>query len=287
MEIDLDTFLTLVYCLIDDLYRARFGPSKPRRGGHQPEMADSEVLTLMVLAQWQEASSERAFGAYVRRHWRGYFPRLLSQSAFNRRVRDLALVLDALGPVLATALSEQLVPAASYEVMDGAPVPLMRRCRGERHRLFADEAGVGRGGSDRDWYYGLRLVSLVNNQGLITGFALGPAPTDERWVADALLRWRQDPAAPPPSLEDLTPVLGESHVRGGRRGPTGPLASRWSAGSPSGLPILADRGFAGAFWRAHWQEQYQARVLTEQVYAVVADPASELASAPGCTDIVS
>jgi hypothetical protein len=84
---------------------------------------------------------------------RGYFPRLLSQSAFNRRMRDLGEVLGQLGPALAQHVEQTLGPAA-YEVLDGVPVPLMRRCRSERHRLFGDEAGLGCGGSDREWYYG-------------------------------------------------------------------------------------------------------------------------------------
>ena len=41
------------------------------------------------------------------------------------------------------------VPA--YEVLDGVPVPLMRRWRGERQRCFAHEAAIDCGGSDRDW----------------------------------------------------------------------------------------------------------------------------------------
>lgn len=61
MEIDLDTFLVTVYCYVDDWYREQVAPQKPARPGHQPDLSDSEVLTLAVLAQWQEHTSERAF----------------------------------------------------------------------------------------------------------------------------------------------------------------------------------------------------------------------------------
>src|SRR5947209_10037470 len=177
MEIDLDTFLVTVYCAVDDLYREQFAAQKPRRPGEKPIFSDSEVLTVAIVAQWQEHSSERAFVRYVRSHWRAYFPQMLSQSAFNRRVRDLSCVLQALGPLLGHAIAQRLPAGPVYEVMDGVPVPLMRRCRGERHRLFGDEAGVGRGGTDREWYYGMRLMLTVSNQGIITGCVLGPAPT--------------------------------------------------------------------------------------------------------------
>src|SRR3712207_6061885 len=197
MEIDLNTFLTTVYDITDLLYQREYAPHKPRRPGKKPELSDSEVLTLALLAQWQSDCSERAFGRYAAKHWQAYFPRLLSQSQFNRRVRDLCGVLCRLGPAIAREVTRTLgVPA--YEVLDGVPVPLMRRCRGEQHRCFAHEAAIGCGGSDRDWYYyGVKLLTAVNAHGLITGFVVGPSSTEERWLAEALLRWRAYLPQPP------------------------------------------------------------------------------------------
>ena len=112
MELDLDTFLVTVYCTVDDLYREPFEPAKPARPGHKPAWSDSEVLTLMLLAQWHPRRSERAFGRYAVHHWRGYFPRLLSQSAFNWRARDLSGVLSQLGPALAAQVEQAVGPSA-------------------------------------------------------------------------------------------------------------------------------------------------------------------------------
>ena len=53
MEIDLDTFLTTVYDITDTLYQRDYAPHKPARPGKKPELSDSEVLTLALLAQWQ------------------------------------------------------------------------------------------------------------------------------------------------------------------------------------------------------------------------------------------
>ena len=94
MTLSLDTFLTALYTIVDDLYQGHFAPHKPRRPGQRPQLSDSEVLTLALCAQWH-GTSERAFFRYAAEHWRGYFPRLLSQSAGNRRCRDLAGVLTA------------------------------------------------------------------------------------------------------------------------------------------------------------------------------------------------
>lgn len=266
MAIDLDTFLTTVYCIVSDMYQQRFAAHKPKRRGKRVELSDEEVLTLVILAQWQVNRSERDFVRYVASHWQSYFPRLLSQSQLNRRMRDVAGVLSALGPALAVALSEEW-GGLVYEVVDGVPVPLMRRCRGDRHRCFANEAAVGVGGSDRDYYYGVKLLAAVNNLGLISGFVFGPANTEERWLAEALLRWRAFPDAPPPRLADLEKVLPKWRPsRGNRRGPTGPIAAATAAGEATAPLYLADLGFAGQYWQPHWRLDYHAAILTQDAF---------------------
>jgi hypothetical protein len=263
MLLDADTFLVTVYVLVDDLYRTEFGPQKPSRPGPAPAMSDSEVLTLALLGQWRQDQSERAFVAWVRRHWQAYFPRMLSQSAFNRRVRDLHGVLLALGPRLHAALAWWLQEDPLFEVLDAVPVSLMRRCRGERHRVFApDEAAVGRGGSDRAWYYGVSLLDAVSPAGTITGFVVGPANTEGRWLAESLLRWRDNPTAPPPTAEELEYCLGRCTDPKGRRGPTGRLGARGAAGYPGAAVYLGDGGFAGKYWRPHWRADYGVELLT-------------------------
>jgi hypothetical protein len=252
---DHDTFLTAVYTVVDDLYHAHFAARKPRRRGHQPEVSDSEILTLQLLAHWY-GRSEAALLRYAQRHWRAYFPRLLSQSAFNRRSRDLAGLLTQLVAVLA-ALDAPADPA--YVALDSVPVPLARRCRGDQHKLFADEASIGLGGSDKEWYYGCRLLLSVSNTARIQGFTLGPANTDDRWLAEAQLCWQRDPAGQPWEPADFPPSHKE---RGGRQGPTGPVWPRDGAGQPLGVPVLADNGFRGRVWSGHWQQDYGACVIT-------------------------
>jgi hypothetical protein len=273
MEPDLDTFLTVVYCVCDEVYQREIAPKLGPRPGARPKLSDGEVLTLAILGQWHGHRCERCFLGYVRRHWHGYFPRLTSQSAFNRRARHLWAALCLLGPAIAREVSRYLGRGPAYQVWDGVPVPLLRRCRGRRHRLFGDEADVGRGGSDREPYYGMHLLALANDQGVIDGFVVGPAATSEYWLAEALLRWQHDPTAPSPTPEEVAPILGSTHLKGGQRvGPTGPLGPRLAAGTPRTGPILADLGFDGRRWRAHWRATYGTPVLTKADYAVLADP---------------
>jgi hypothetical protein len=267
-HLDPAALLTALYCTVDDLYRDQFAERKPVRPGRRPKLSDSEVLTLVLLAQWRQDRSERAFLAYAMAHLRPYFPRLLHQSAFNRRARDLMGVLCALGPAIRQrAIAVLGMPQPAYEVLDGVPVPLMRRCRGVQHRLFRDEAAIGRGGSDKEWYYGVKLLGAVDAHGFISGFVAGPANTEERWLAEALFRWRQDPHMPIPSSAELVSVLGPTHRAGGQRqGPTGPLGPRPGVGEPSQLAAIADLNYAGAAWSRHWRDDYGVTVLTEAEY---------------------
>ncbi|SRR6266566_6401899 len=270
MELDVDTFLVTVYCVVDDLYRAELAPLLAGRPGARGKLSDSEVLALAALAQWEAHRCERCFLAYARAHWLAYFPGLTSQSAFNRRARNLWAALCRLGPAIARAVDRLLGGPPAYEVWDGLPVPLMRRCRGGRHRTFAAEAGFGRGGSDREMYYGMHMLAAAGAGGAISGFVVGPADTSEYWLAEALLRWRRDPAAPPPTAAELAPALGPCHRAGGERlGPTGPLGPRWGAGRPAEGPYLSDLGCAGRHWRDHWRAAYGATVLTKADYAAI------------------
>lgn len=257
MALDLDTFLLTVYVIIDELYQEHAAPHKPPRPGPKPTLADSEVLTLVVCRHWL-GYSERAMGRFAAAHWHAAFPQLLSQSAFNRRACDLAGVLVHLTPVLAAQLEAAL---CAYQVLDGLPLPLARRCRGQYHRLFADEASIGRGGSDRDWYFGCQLWLAVTACGVITGFVLAPANCEGRWVADAFLCWRHDRLAEPWDADSMPP---DKRWYKTYRGPTGPIWPRDGVGVASVAPYLADDGLAGKAWEPHWQADYDATVLTKR-----------------------
>lgn len=256
---DLDTFLTALYTIVDDLYRQHIAPQLPPRPGRKPGLTGSEALTLAICAQWR-GTSEREFLRYVSQNWRPWFPKLPSQSALNRRVRKLAGVLTLLSEAAARELQAY---AAPYQVMDTVPVPLMRRCRGQKRKLFGVEADIGRGGSDRDWYYGCKLMLAAAPDGVITGFLLSPASTEDHWAAEAFLCWRADPLDTPVTPEEMPRRRnGKKHV-----GPNGPQWPRYGPGEGSGAPYLGDNGFRGRDWQPRWKEDYGAEVLTPGNYA--------------------
>ena len=98
MSMDLDPFLVALSTIVDDLSQQHAAPAQPLRSGPRPTVADSADAGAV---RPMGGKSERAFLRYVRAHWQSCFPRVLSQSAYNRRGRDLTGVLVALVPLVA------------------------------------------------------------------------------------------------------------------------------------------------------------------------------------------
>ena len=180
---DLDSFLVSSYVTVDDWWRASHA-STPPRPGRPALLADSEVLTLAILAQWPRFRSERDFWRFASSHLRPYFPKLCSQSQFNRRVRALEPELRALQRSLAEELSE---PSAVYRVLDTTLIPAIVRVRASRKGLFCGQATFGRSASKTEWIYGFKVALVVDPEGVVTVFGLAAASSDERPIGDALV----------------------------------------------------------------------------------------------------
>jgi len=180
---DLDSFLVSLYVFVDDWWRTSHS-STPSRPGRPALLADSEVLTLAILAQWPRFRSERDFWRFASSHLRCYFPNLCSQSQLNRRIRALEPELRALHRALAGKLSD---PATVYRVMDTTLIPAIARVRASRKRLFCGQATFGRSASKTEWVYGFKVALVVDPNGVVTAFFLAQASSDERPIGDALV----------------------------------------------------------------------------------------------------
>lgn len=179
---DLDSFLVSLYVLVEDWWKANHPSTSTPRPGRRARLADSEVLTLAILAHWPHFRGERDSWRFADSHLRGYFPKLCPQGQFNRRVRALEPELRALGRSFAGELSE---PSAVYRVLDTTLVPAV--VRASRKGLFAGQASFGRSASKTEWVYGFKVALIVDPDGVITAFGLAPAASDERPTGEALI----------------------------------------------------------------------------------------------------
>jgi hypothetical protein len=251
MDLDLETFFTALYVIVDDLYQDQVQPQMPASGGPPAAMSDSEVLCLGLAAQWRSGvpwKTERGVLRYVRKHLQCLFPTLLSQSAFNRRLRRLwgAFLL------IQDAVATQLVRAEELDVMDGFPIPIARGARSFRPGWLAGIARVGKGGNDR-YFYGVRMMMVISQSGVATGWALAAGNVQERWVAELLFSTR---AGRPQVQGPLAPATHQPLVTPPREW----MAPVPRSGAASNKPIMTDSGFRGDAWLVHWAEAYGVHV---------------------------
>jgi hypothetical protein len=166
MVVDVDTFLTTLYVMVDDFCKASLPPE--HRPGLQAALSRSEVVTLALCGQWQDFGSERGFYRYAQRHLRAAFPSLPTREQFNRQMRQQHETLVAFVQHLVQRLAAQRY---AYEALDSSGVPT----RDAKRRGAGWVPGLADiGWSHRlGWYEGFHLLMAVNPVGVITGFAFG------------------------------------------------------------------------------------------------------------------
>lgn len=254
---DLEAFLTILYVLVDDWYNAYGVGQKKPSAGAKPRMSDSEVLTLALAGQWRVGvpwQSERGLVRYMQAHGRGMFPTMLQRSGFNQRVRYLWGAFIVLQQAVADLLDD---PAALYECVDSLPLPAFSVGQAQRdksHWLWQSSLGRGAHG---EWFWGDHLLACVSRSQAITGWLVGTAAINDRWLLEAFLSARageprlQEPARRPKDAKAAYTLP-----------PVGFMGAFQAVGkSKTGL-YLADKGFNGLRWASHWQTHYQASVMT-------------------------
>lgn len=191
-NLDSDAFLVQMYVLLDDFCQAP-GPAGGAelvaqcRGKRGPATAlsASELLCLSLLGQHRRWPSERGFYRWLEQAGRGYFPNLPDRSQFLRQQRRYYPLLTACQQHLAALAGAAQAP---YQALDATGLPvraLSRRGTG----WLAGQAAVGHN-SRFGSFNGFQLLVAVTPLGVLTGFALAPANTNERPLADDFLRAR-------------------------------------------------------------------------------------------------
>lgn len=222
--LDLDTFVTPLYVLVDDTVKLAPPPPKP---GPLANLSQSEVLTLALLAQWKRFPSERSFARFAEQHLRAAFPLLPDRTQLNRLIRGAHDALVAFGQALVVLLGSA---KQAYELLDGMGVAVRNNRRKGRGWL---DGIAATGWSNRlGWYDGFHLLSAVDPRGVLTGYAIAPANTKDQ-----------------PYAEDFLAARARQHPR------------LHMVGRPASGPYLADTGYEGRERHQRWASEYGAIVL--------------------------
>ena len=222
--VDVDTFLTTLYVMVDDFCQTQ--PLK-KRPGPEASLCQSEVITLTIFARWSRFASERDFYRYAEAHLRGAFPTLPDRSQFNRLVRSYARAIEEIAVKLGEMLEGEARP---YQALDSSAMPV-RDAKRRGHGWLAGEADIGWSNSI-GWYEGFSLLAAIEPSGAITGFCFGSASTADQPLAETFFAVR---ATPHPRLI--------------------------SVGSAFSGTYVTDKGFEGAENHQRWLECYGAEVV--------------------------
>jgi IS5 family transposase len=182
--IDKNTILTTIFTIVDDALKVpKLQAHLHRFSGPQPDMSDSEVITV---ALYEELIGEPREDHFYRLHADGlrpYFPKLLERSRYNRRKRDLWKIILAIRVGL-------LITRKAYEeeigIVDSAPVPVVAYKLDKRATDFTS-AGYGRCSSKAMKYFGYKLHTIVTLCGNILDFMLSPASPHDSQALEELV----------------------------------------------------------------------------------------------------
>lgn len=225
--VDIETFLTTLYVMVDEFCKAKW-PQQASHPGPSASLSRSEVVTLAVFGQWGRFESERAFYRYAERHLRPAFPQVPTREQFNRLLREEREVIVSFGLSLVALMRAQ---HCLYELLDSSGVPT-RDAKRRGAGWLPGQADIG--WSNRlGWYEGFHLLCAITPQGVITGFGFGSASSHDQRLAETFFTARAQP----------TPALS-------------------SAGSKAEGVYVADKGFAGDGPHTQWREVYGAELIS-------------------------
>lgn len=195
-----ENILIALFVITDDICRLLYDDnSRPRARGPQPDMADSEVITLAIFTDTFFQGNEELALTHINNYHRDLFPDLLERSRFNRRRRNLTMEIEAVRRCITIDLGVEEDP---YRLTDSLPIELCEYVRGTRCRSIPAEEP-----EDRDKWFGVipskrkkkfvgpRLHFTTTLAGIVDSWLLAPGALHDLTPTPELLRTYQDKLA--------------------------------------------------------------------------------------------
>ena len=188
MIADFDDFCTWMYVVVDDIWQQM--ALLFQRPGPAPTCGDSELITMALVGECRGWDVETDLLSYWQ-EYRHLFPRIPSQSRFNRRRRGLMHAFNLIRRVVLGWLD---VAQDQQCVIDSLPVPVVQfyLVPSSSGDWRAYEATFGKVPSKKQTIFGYKLHLLITLGGVILDFALAPANAPDLEVGYELLSVHRD-----------------------------------------------------------------------------------------------
>ena len=224
-----EDIFTVWFVLTDDAYSAlhtHFGEWRTR--GPRPVFADSEVITVALIADTFFGGREDKTLTFIRQYHLDMFPLLPSPSRFNSRRRTLNLVTEQIRRVLVKEwglLQDEEGQETCERVIDSAPIPACTYTRAKLNRTIEQT------GAPRDLYFGVS----ASKKSKVFGFRLHMSTS----LGQVVDRWFLAPAS-----------MHDSHGLGGL----------YEGEKVANMLILGDAAFNNPGWLACMRHKYGSSV---------------------------
>jgi hypothetical protein len=190
---DLDTLLVALYVELTDRIIPSLRPHRRVGPGRPAAVTDAELVCLAVAQVLLRYHDEHHWLRAAPSRVGHLFPRLLSQPAYNRRLRGAAWLLEA---ALRWLADHTPATAELLRLLDTTPVVCGRSRATAGRSGLAGWAGYGHDTSHHCFYWGARLLLVCTPEGTVTGFGLAnPKLLGERQAVVGMLQ--QAPANRP------------------------------------------------------------------------------------------
>jgi hypothetical protein len=166
MTASLETLVVAAYVFADEQTIPRPGP--------KGETTDAELVALAVAQAAMGVPSDRQFLGLVGKVLPGWFPRLPSQSQYNRRLRRLTATLASVQLQVA-----ELIASSGLLIADGTLIAVANYPGCGSRSEFAGSAAYGYCPSKSQYLWGMRLVLVTDPKGLPLGYTLVAANEKE------------------------------------------------------------------------------------------------------------
>jgi hypothetical protein len=141
----------------------------PSRAGRPPLVTDAELLCMAVAHVLLRFNDEHHWLRAAPARVGHLFPRLLSQSEYNQRLKNAAPLLEQAPRWLAARTPGSAEP---LRLMDATPIGCGQSTTTARRSDLFGWAGYGYESAHSRWYWGSKLLLLTTADGTVTGFSL-------------------------------------------------------------------------------------------------------------------
>ena len=180
---DINTFIIIIYCLIDDWLQEQ---PRYRSRGPQPTVSDSELLTIEVVGAFLGHGTDKGLFTHFRRHFAEMFPSItqIHRTTFVRQSANLWWIK--------VQLWRQLLQWIEFNpelfIIDSMPLPVCRFARANRCKRLRSVSAYGRDEVAKQTFLGVRLHARIAWPGVICDLDLLPANIHDLEAAEQMLQ---------------------------------------------------------------------------------------------------